>query len=143
MSTRCAITFGTKYKGRLGLQLYKHSDGYPDGQRWLVKFAEDYANERGQDLEYCAAQCLIAAYKDREEASLDSACKALLGNGRTGPDYCGFGLQGLMPDEDPTDVQGDIEYIYRVTLDKGGRVDWQKAGTKTWTRMLPTEVKNA
>jgi hypothetical protein len=67
MSTRAQIGFYSKDNGgdikiKPETLIYKHSDGYPDGDcgvmSWLVPFFKDFMERRGADPEYMAAWCI-------------------------------------------------------------------------------------
>lgn len=129
MSTRCAITFsdGTV---TYPVGMYKHSDGYPEGQQWLLDFAKDFNKERGDDLEYAAAQCMAQVVMDYAEER--KSWGFVKPEDKLKRQYLGVGAFA-MHGETPEDIHGDLQYVYRVELSpKGGKVFVRPAGTKTW-----------
>jgi hypothetical protein len=109
MSTRCMIEVeGCKAK------LYRHSDGYPDGQ-WgvlatLVPFVNKFLKVRGWDPEYLLARIAQDQMNGHDEHTKE----------HDGTDVLGFGLD--------TSYHFDLEYVYRV-CEKGTIEVWETDGT--------------
>ena len=95
MSTRCAIQV-TGSEGLYPVAVYKHSDGYPDGQTWLHEFAKAFKKERGDDPEYAIAWIIRTIDTDP---------------------YLGVGA--FYSKGKPEKIHCDLEYVYTVDLETG------------------------
>ena len=119
MSTRCMIEVeGIKAK------LYRHSDGYPDGQ-WgvlatLVPFVNKFLEVRGWDPEY-----LLARIAQDQMNGYDARVKERYGDG---VDVLGFGLD--------TSYHFDLEYIYWVR--KNGTIEVWGSSNGRRTKLVST-----
>ena len=115
MSTRCQIRFEEEweYDGKMHkqiAQIYRHSDGYPDGHSGviadMIKFIEWYGNEpmpRTGDITYACADFIYFM-----KNSIKDEYK------KEGWDKLGYGV------ENPSDgIHGDEEYLYVVTYKDG------------------------
>lgn len=99
MSTRCQIGFysdAEKDLYRPDVVIYRHSDGYPNGEHGvmvaLVEWAKTFNKERGlSDSEYAAAR------------ALQTLMNTTAPTGTTG-----YGIDG------DKKLHGDIEFYYRV-----------------------------
>lgn len=123
MSTRANIAIieadGTKYP----VQIYLHSDGYPQGRNgvmaWLCAFARLFSSAQGDDAEYCAAQLLrhqaVGQYlrETKRNPEREGAAEVL-----------GFLSWGLC-----TRPHGDEDYFYEVTPATGRVVCKSRGGT--------------
>jgi hypothetical protein len=104
MSTRAQIcikrdTPGFKETG--GIYIYKHCDGYPEGEhgvlRILKPFVERFVKARGNEPDYLLCQIVREfAYADPREP----------GEEWGGQRFIGWGLDTVQ--------HGDIEYLYEV-----------------------------
>lgn len=121
MSTRAQFTVEGEDGGIYPVSVYKHSDGYPDGDHGVLKFLRAFTVEffkfRGHDPGYFMAQLL------RHWAASDLASGLNLGgvNPTKGFDYpskaeslrqgefLGWGVD--------THIHSDIAYLYHVTKD--------------------------
>ena len=58
----------------VGVELYKHWDGYPDSTLpWLEKFNKEFASQRGDDPPYKFAQLIRSSAFDADEFQLDQS----------------------------------------------------------------------
>lgn len=93
MSTNAVITI----KNFPGFALYKHWDGYPEATlAWLEKFNKEFVENRGNDLQYKAAQLIRSSVFDQEEFDLDES--RYTGWGVLTQPTCGHFNYVLMPD---------------------------------------------
>jgi len=115
MSTRCQIRFEEEWEWdgkthRQIAQIYRHSDGYPDGSCGVVsdlkKFFEWYGSEpnaRTGDVSYACADFIYFMKND-----MDDDLK------KEGWNKLGYGV------ENPSNgIHGDEEYLYVVTYKDG------------------------
>ncbi len=109
MSTRCQIQF---IEGKDKTQVYKHSDGYPDGILPLLKELKDELDKtrmyRGVD--YLASQFIffdkVSTYNAyRDDESMNDRGYHFLGHGVEKPNG---------------KIHGDEEYLYRVHISNNG-----------------------
>ncbi len=101
MSTRAQICIKKDTPGFSdtgGIYIYKHCDGYPEGEHGVLKilkpFVEKFVKSRGDDPEYLLCQIV------REFARKD-----------IGSETTGWGLDTVQ--------HGDIEYLYEVDSKAG------------------------
>jgi hypothetical protein len=97
MSTRAQIQVdGSK------VLVYKHSDGYPDGEHgvlaWLTPFVESFMQRRGFNPDYMTARIVVAG---------------IASDGAEADPTLGWGVD--------TEIHGDIAYLYTVKRD--GSID--------------------
>jgi hypothetical protein len=123
MSTRCHIIVeDPQYNERT--ILYRHSDGYPDGQHGvlasLVPFVARFMKHRGFDACYMAAQ-IMADQITRSRAYMRDMYERRASEMQSGDmqdyyrkqaenvdnDFLGFGISNQ--------IHSDVEFIYRVT----------------------------
>lgn len=107
MSTRAVIKLDD-----CNIQIYKHSDGYPEDVMPVLKeFTKMFFEKRGHDPEYFIAQLLRAfAARDRDECiekhGLEHVSKYLYDQ-----DYLGWGVMSVGAGNCGAD------YVYRVDQD--------------------------
>ena len=115
MSTRCNIHF-VGYQGQLCANIYRHSDGYPDGKHGvpadLVKFFNELEDQT-QDRRYGDPEYLAAKFLVWQASQYSTEGKP---------------LEFLSVSPCITD-HGDIEFVYTVNCDNLGAdgrpsVDW-------------------
>jgi len=129
MSTRCQIRF---QQGKRIAQIYRHSDGYPDGEGGviadLVAYAKEVADNRLTDVSYGAANFIHWNKRNHEQSDSKYAPKFA---------STGYGV------ENPADgIHGDEEYLYLVEYpnikvsskfpegdDAWKKVEWEFEGT--------------
>jgi hypothetical protein len=102
MATRSTI----KIEGINYAKAYKHYDGNPGSMLpWLVKFNQDFAENRGGDPEYKFAQLLRSSVRDAGAYDLDNSL------------HTGWGV-----------VEGDRDCgeAYEYTLKKDGSVSYKQ-----------------
>ena len=138
MSTRCAIVFEGA-DGRYPVAVYKHSDGYPDGQQWLAQFAKAFHEGRGDDPEYAVAQCAAQIVLEHAEARKTWGHVKPEDYGKR--EYLGVGVFALAGRE-PDGIHGDLDYVWKIDLLKGA-VYWRRASKRVWTRLLLKEAVHA
>jgi hypothetical protein len=119
MSTRCQIGFYEKSTidiNRPDALIYKHSDGYPDGEAGmlitLVPMLKDFNKQRGlSDTEYAAAWILFGLIQNTVNHFQDKKIYKTPVEERYWR-YLGFGVcsDGIF--------HGDIEFYYAVTPEK-------------------------
>lgn len=113
MSTRATIQVKGK-EGIYPIAVYKHCDGYADGQGWLIDFAKEFKKVRGDDPEYAIAQ--IIRWFHTRPAELKQAEEWT----KKGMDDYLFLGWGVFPcNKVPERVHGDIQYSYMVNLETG------------------------
>ena len=106
MSTRCQIGFyekNEKRKDKFEALIYRHSDGYPNGEHGVLATILPFLNQfpRRDDIEYCSARLLQYLCAKSEESSKANGYPPKGLTGETGIGICiGF--------------HGDIEYLYKV-----------------------------
>lgn len=112
MSTRAQI----KVDGIDNVYVYKHSDGYPDGEHgvlaWLVPYVTKFLNNRGWDDEFLLARIMYegmkideaaqAEYRSSNNSKLNTRLNAIY-------DFTGWGIG--------PEIHGDTEYLYVVKED--------------------------
>jgi hypothetical protein len=100
MGTRAII----KVKGS-EVEMYRHSDGYPEGEHGVLAFltplVADFMADRGYDPSYFVARMVQAA------------CNQYDANGYTDSKYLGFGCYSKQ------EKMRDIAYTYTVDLETG------------------------
>jgi hypothetical protein len=109
MSTRCQIKLNTKSLDKSDksfgkIYLYRHSDGYPEGEHGVLSKLSDLTTEfianRGYDPEYLLAQICMRFFEPYNETKSAPSWK-----------FCGFGVS--------LSKHGDIEYLYEVDAKTG------------------------
>ena len=125
MSTRCQIDFVVKGRFKNGKafeerrRVYRHSDGYPNGEAGVIAELEKFLNwnnGRNTDVEYAAANFIYWSKKEMVEHF--AKWKKERGDKYTQEDHdsdaqLGFGVC------DPKQFHSDIEYWYEVINEYG------------------------
>lgn len=152
MSTRSQIDFVVKgeYKNKKGeiktyedyRRVYRHSDGYPKGESGVIADLKTFLrwNEgRNEDVEYTAANFIYWSKRRMEENYFtpDKERSKWSDNGSTNCSilHIGFGVC------DPKHFHGDIEYYYRVVIERETpRIEVYKVERENWNK--PVTMKN-
>jgi len=114
MSTRCSIHF--TYQGQVQANVYRHSDGYPDGvlpdlDRFFAEVEKQTDDTRFGDPTYLAAKFVV--WQAGEMAELQAKYR-YPEPGEVRPlDFLSVGVQVTDPD--------DIAYVYDVECSSGNR----------------------
>ena len=136
MGTRAQFTIEDENGGVYPVTVYKHSDGYPDGEYGVLKFLRAFTVEffkfRGHDPSYFMAQLL------RHWVASDLANGVSLG-GMTGGHTTGYRSGEFLGWGVDTQIHADLAYLYHVRKDgtievrrphfetSGAQVDWSAA----------------
>ena len=131
MSTRCNIHFCDPHDDDPCANIYRHSDGYPDGNSGVPADMERFfdavleqcpSDTRFGDPEYLAAKFLVWSAIDGAERQARMNEKFGDGDGSLKPlDF--LSISPCVHDH------GDIEYVYKVTCSGNERpeVTWEAA----------------
>lgn len=115
MSTRCNIHFNY-YDGKTAANIYRHSDGYPDGvlpdlERFFADVEAQTDDTRFSDASYLAAKFVV--WQATENAQIWAFDYITGKPGEVKPlNFLGVGV--VMQDA------GDGEYVYEVTEARNG-----------------------
>lgn len=118
MGTRAQFTIEDETGGIYPITVYKHSDGYPDGEYGVLKFLRAFTVEffkfRGHDPGYFMAQLL------RHWAASDLAKGLTLGGiereyAEKSPYAAGYKQGEYLSWSVETQIHCDVEYLYHVT----------------------------
>ncbi len=139
MSTRCHIQVKDEDGKLYPCQIYRHSDGYPQGPSgvpaFLKPFVKKFIKARGVDPEYFIAQCLRhEAFHQQAIVDKEIAKEGNKAFGTRYPDFqprnsfLGYGVCTV------DDSHGDISFTYTVDL-RDGTIEVKESGVEK-TRII-------
>lgn len=116
MSTRCSIHFTYPDSTEVQANVYRHSDGYPDGvlpdlEQFFADVEAQTKDTRFSDPTYLAAKFVV--WQAGKMAEIGARYRFEGGNDVRPLDFLSVGVQITDP--------GDIEYVYTVECGGSGR----------------------
>lgn len=142
MSTRCQIGFYEAEEKNLAnfkVLIYRHSDGYPDGESGVVAdvmpFLRWWKTERGiSDFEYCSArllQYLCNKYDNYSHVLFKNEANGTFESEKIGA------FTGTLGHGISKGFHGDIDYLYAVRPD---RLEIYQVTGDTWNMESDQEI---